>query len=103
MEHILVIDDEPNICRLLEFNLGKAGFNVSIANNGKEGIEIAKKKKPDVILLDIMMPEMNGVEVCSILKTARETKHIPIFMLTALSKMGDMEDAFQSRGRWLYH
>ncbi len=96
MQKILVVDDEPHICRLLQFNLEKAGFEVLIAPDGKEGVEIAKKRKPDVILLDILMPEMNGIEACAILKTDLKTKNIPIFMLTALSRVGDMEDAFEA-------
>lgn len=96
MQRVLVVDDEPHICRLLQVNLEITDFEVLTAQNGKEAIEIAKKKKPDVILLDILMPGMNGIEVCSILKTNPRTKNIPVFMLTALSRIGDMEDAFKA-------
>ncbi len=96
MQKILIVDDEPHICRLLQFNLERYGFEVLVGHNGKEGVKIARKEKPDVILLDIMMPKMNGIEACAILKTDLKTKHIPIFMLTALSRVGDMEDAFEA-------
>jgi two-component system, OmpR family, alkaline phosphatase synthesis response regulator PhoP len=91
---ILVVDDDQNIRRLLNFNLSAAGHEVIVANNGKEGVEKAIKEKPDLILLDIMMPVMNGYEACKTLKEQDITKDIPVFMLSAKSQMMDLDDAF---------
>ncbi|KQC05631.1 MAG: hypothetical protein APR54_08065 [Candidatus Cloacimonas sp. SDB] len=91
---ILVVDDDQNIRRLLNFNLSAAGHKVIVATNGKEGVEKAIKDKPDLILLDIMMPVMNGYEACKTLKEQDITKDIPVFMLSAKSQMMDLDDAF---------
>ena len=91
---LLVIEDEEHIRKIVEYNLKLDGFEVFMASNGREGLDIARKKKPDVILLDWMMPEMNGLEVLSELKHNRKTEHIPVFMLTAKGMLGDMDRAF---------
>ena len=80
---ILVVDDEEDLLDLISYNLKKEGFTVLTALNGRKGIELAKINKPDLILLDIMMPEMNGIEVCEILKTDDHLKQIPVVFLTA--------------------
>ena len=82
---ILAIDDEKDILNLLQYNLEKEGYQVLTASTGESGLEIAKSKKPAVILLDLMLPGMDGMEVCKILKGTKETKNIPIIMLTAKS------------------
>ena len=66
---ILVIEDEPDIAELLEYNLKTAGYNVTKANNGKSGLKKAKKLKPDLILLDLMLPGIQGLDVCRIIKS----------------------------------
>ena len=86
METILIIDDEADIRDILSYNLKKEGYGVLTAENGKHGIEIAKKNIPDLILLDIMMPEMDGIEACELLKADNETKDILICFLTARSE-----------------
>ncbi|HAE86392.1 TPA: two-component system response regulator [Candidatus Marinimicrobia bacterium] len=91
---ILVVDDEENIRKLVNYNLILDGYDVILAVDGKEGLEKAIQEKPDLILLDIMMPEMDGLEVCSRLKKNPETRDIPIFMLSAKGQMQDLEDAF---------
>ncbi len=91
---ILVVDDEENIRKLVNYNLVLDGFEVIMAVDGKEGLEKAINEKPDLILLDIMMPEIDGLEVCSRLKKNPETRDIPIFMLSAKGQMQDLEDAF---------
>lgn len=83
MRTILIIDDEIDIRDILSYNLKKEGFNVLSAENGQEGILLAKKHIPDLILLDVMMPEMDGIEVCEILKSYTETKNTLICFLTA--------------------
>lgn len=79
-EKVLVVDDEKNIVELVKFNLEKEGFEVLCAYNGDEAIEITRKEKPDLIILDIMMPGKSGLDVCRILRS--ETK-VPIIMATA--------------------
>lgn len=83
MNTILLIDDEDDIRELLEYNLKKEGFKVLSADNGARGIELALMHKPDIVLLDVMMPEMDGVEVCEQLRSREETAHIFICFLTA--------------------
>lgn len=84
MSHkILVVDDEQDVVDLVEYNLKSAGFSVLKAYDGKEGFKKAKENKPDLIILDIMLPEMDGFEVCKLLRRERETSSIPIIMLTA--------------------
>lgn len=78
---ILVIEDEVSIATLLKYNLEKAGFQVLLASDGKEGLEIAINNLPDLILLDLMLPAMDGMEVCKELRSQK--KNIPIIMLTA--------------------
>ena len=80
---VLVVDDEPDIVELVQYNLVKEGFEVVTANSGLVAIEMAKKEHPDVILLDIMMPEMDGVEVCRNLRQEEEFKDTFIAFLTA--------------------
>ena len=89
---ILLIDDEPDITELIKFHLDNKGYEVKIASNGLEGISIATEFYPDLILLDVMMPEMDGVEVCQKLKENPKTKDILICFLSARS-----EDYSQAR------
>ena len=85
MKKILIVDDEQRICDVVKQGLEKLGdFQVNIANSGKEGIKTAKRLKPDLILLDIRMPEMDGVEVLKALKGDEKTLSIPVVMLTAV-------------------
>lgn len=80
---ILVVDDEPDIIEFLSYNLSKEGAKVYTASNGIEALERAKKKSPDLILLDVMMPEMDGVETCLQLRDMPETRDTIIAFLTA--------------------
>jgi len=80
---ILIVDDEPDIIEILKFNLEKEGFEVVSAKNGQEGIEKAESSDPDLIILDIMMPEMDGVEVCRVLRGKKKFKNTLIAFLTA--------------------
>ncbi len=80
---ILVVDDEIDILTLLQYNLDKAGYRVITAKDGPEAIDLAKREKPDLIILDIMLPSMEGTEVCKTLKRGETTGLIPIIMLTA--------------------
>ncbi len=80
---ILVIDDEKDILKLLEYNLRKEGYEILASRTGEEGLEFAKSKKPDLVILDLMLPGMDGLEVCRLLYSQKETKNIPVLMLTA--------------------
>lgn len=82
-EKILIIDDELHIVELIKYNLEMNGYKVYYALNGNEGMNIAYEKKPDLILLDIMLPEIDGFEVCKKIKRDDELANIPIIMLTA--------------------
>lgn len=80
---ILIVDDEPDIIEFLSYNLEKEGFTVVTANDGLEGIKMAKQESPDLIILDIMMPGMDGIEVCRTLRSKEEFKNTLITFLTA--------------------
>jgi len=80
---ILVVDDEPDLLELLETNLRAAGYEVLVANDGREALEKARKVQPQLILLDVMLPELDGLEVCKSLRRDPATDAIPIVMLTA--------------------
>ena len=82
---ILVVDDEQDLLDLIEYNLRKEGFQVLKAENGQDAIHIAKEMKPDLVLLDIMMPQMDGIEVCDRMREDPDLKKIPIIFLTARS------------------
>jgi two-component system alkaline phosphatase synthesis response regulator PhoP len=80
---ILVVDDEPDILEILAYNLRKEGFQVTTASNGEEGLKKAEEVKPDLIILDIMMPQMDGVEVCRNIRSRKEFDSTLIAFLTA--------------------
>ncbi|MEX2585803.1 MAG: response regulator transcription factor [Balneolaceae bacterium] len=80
---ILVVDDEQDLLDLIEYNLKSEGFQVLKAENGEEGIQIARDRHPDLVLLDIMMPKMDGLQVCEKLRHNPETHDVPIIFLTA--------------------
>lgn len=88
-ETVLIIEDERNIVELVKYNLEAAGFRVLTAARGDTGLETARKQKPDLIVLDLMLPEIDGLEICKILKRNDPTANIPILMLTAKSQETD--------------
>jgi two-component system alkaline phosphatase synthesis response regulator PhoP len=81
---ILVVDDEPEIVQFVGLRLAKNGYKVLKASNGIEAIKIAKKELPDLVVMDILMPEMDGSKTASLLKECPETKDIPVIFLTCL-------------------
>lgn len=89
MSKVIVIDDEPFILMMIEDKLKKAKIDVITLRDGKNAVEIIKKELPDLIILDWMMPEISGIEVCRILKKDPDLHHIPIFMLTAKGQDSD--------------
>lgn len=88
---ILIIEDYPNIVEVLKMRLQAAGYEVLAACDGQDGLNIARREMPDLIILDIMLPKMNGYKVCRFLKFDAKYKSIPIFMLTARGKPEDVE------------
>ena len=82
-ERILVIEDEPDIADLLQYNLEKDGFQVAVAHRGDSGLEAVRRESPDLILLDLMLPGLDGLELTRLLKRERNAAHVPIVMLTA--------------------
>lgn len=80
---ILVVDDEINITQILEFSIGAEGYEVITASNGEEAIDKARREQPNLIILDVMMPRIDGYEACRILKSNPLTKNIPVVLLTA--------------------
>ncbi len=85
-QKILIVDDEPDILELIEYNLKKEGYQVFLASNGQEGISVAKKVQPDLIVLDIMMPKMDGIEACRLMRAIPEFKKTFMVFLTARSE-----------------
>jgi len=89
MNEILLADDEPNQIELMKFNLEKNGFLVKSAYNGEQALDMIYEKKPTVLIADWMMPKMSGIELCRILRSNKDTKLLPIIMLSARSEEAD--------------
>jgi CheY-like chemotaxis protein len=100
MRKILIVDDEVGIRSLLKFRLESFGYHVFMAEDGYAGLEIAQKQQPDLIILDIMMPYLNGIEVCRRLKADYTTRRIPVIFLSVLAKEEDIAVAKQSGGEF---
>ncbi len=86
---VLIIDDEVDLVETIRFPLELEGFRVLAAYNGEEGLSQARNERPDLILLDLMLPKLDGYKVCRLLKFDERYKHIPIFMLTAKTQEKD--------------
>jgi len=92
-EKILIVEDEKDIIKMLEYNLKKEGFKVIVAQDGEDALDAALRQYPDLILLDLMLPGMDGLEVCKSLKKESKTSLIPIIMLTAKDRSDDIHKA----------
>ena len=88
-ETILIIEDDKNIIELVKYNLEEEGFRVRTATKGNTGLETALKERPALVILDLMLPEMNGLEICKILRQNEKTRLTPIVMLTAKGSESD--------------
>jgi len=88
-EKILIVDDEKDIVKMLDYNLKKEGFRTVIAHDGEDALRSANKEHPDLVLLDLMLPGRDGLEVCKSLKNDQKTARIPIIMLTAKTQEAD--------------
>lgn len=89
-ENILVVDDEEDILELVQYNLAKEGYRVSCVSSGEAGLEKAREVEPDLVLLDLMLPGVDGLDVCKLLKNDSRTQHIPIIMLSARGEEADI-------------
>jgi two-component system phosphate regulon response regulator PhoB len=89
-EKILVVDDEEDILELVEYNLAKNGYQVTCVATGEDALKRARSELPDLVVLDLMLPGVDGLEVCKILKNDRKTSYIPIVMLTAKGEEADI-------------
>ncbi len=89
-ENILVVDDEEDILELVQYNLSKEGYQVTSAVTGEQGLEAARAKHPDLVLLDIMLPGMDGLDVCKVLKNDGITQDIPVIILSAKGEEADI-------------
>ncbi len=87
---ILIVEDEEDIVELLTYNLSKNGFQVSSVSQGEEAVRSVRQNKPDLILLDLMLPGLDGMDVCRLLKRESSTRHIPIVMVTAKGDEADI-------------
>jgi two-component system, OmpR family, phosphate regulon response regulator PhoB len=86
---IFIVEDEPSIVQLVKYNLEKQNFKVLVSNNGEEGLQEIKKTEPDLILLDWMLPDLSGIDICKALRKDTKFKNVPIIMLTARSQEED--------------
>lgn len=87
--HVLLVEDEEPIAQLLKYNLEKEGYRVSVATDGEEALLMAEEGRPDLVMLDWMLPKLAGIEVCRRLRSARSSRNTPIVMLTARGEEGD--------------
>jgi DNA-binding response OmpR family regulator len=92
---VLVVEDEQDVAELLRYNLAREGYDVTVAPNGADAVSVARSSVPDIILLDIMVPQLNGWEVCRRLKSEPETRAIPIIMVTGRVEEGDKVLGFE--------
>lgn len=88
---VLLVEDDPNISEMYRIKFQEEGYDISTTSKGSEGLDIAKKEKPDIILLDIILPEMDGFAVLESLKSDPATKSIPVIMLSNLGQASDIE------------
>ena len=89
-ERILVVDDEEDLLELVNYNLSREGYRVECVATGEAALTAARKTLPDLVVLDLLLPSVDGLEICRLLKSDSKTKHIPIIMLTAKGEESDM-------------
>jgi two-component system cell cycle response regulator len=95
-KRVLIVDDQPSIIVTLRFQVMNAGYDVLTANSGEAALTIVEEQKPELVLLDVMMPRMNGWEVCRRIKANPATSNIPVFMVTSLHGDADTTEARNS-------
>jgi two-component system phosphate regulon response regulator PhoB len=95
-KHVLVVEDEEDIAELLEYNLERAGYAPTVVYSGEDGLNVSRESHPDLILLDLMLPGLSGIEVCRKLKADPATAKIPVVMLTAKGEEEDIITGFDA-------
>jgi len=95
MERVLIVDDDPDIARLVSYNLSQSGLETVIAGTGREALRLAQEEPPVLIILDLMLPDIDGMEVCRTLRSHEPTSRIPIIMLTARGEEIDRVVGFE--------
>jgi CheY-like chemotaxis protein len=95
MVKILVAEDERDIRELIAFTLRFAGFDVTLAANGAEAVELASKIKPDLVMMDVRMPRMTGYQACAALKKKEETRHLPVIFLSAKGQESEIQEGLE--------
>lgn len=94
MSTILLVEDDPDIRHLVSYKLSRGGFHVTEVNDGLNALQEARRDPPDLVILDVRMPRMSGLEVCRELRAAPGTAGVPIIMLTARARPQDLEQAY---------
>ena len=95
MERVLIVDDDPDILRLVSYNLKQAGFEAITADTGRKALETIQRRPPDLVILDLMLPDVDGMEVCRVLRGHESSRLIPIIMLTARGEEIDRVVGFE--------
>jgi DNA-binding response OmpR family regulator len=95
MERVLIVDEDPDIVRLVRYNLSHSGYEVQSAASGREALELVQKQPPDLVVLDVMLPDVDGLEVCRTLRQQSSSRRIPILMLTARGEEIDRVVGFE--------
>ena len=93
---VLIVEDEPPLVELLRYNIEKEGFGIQIATDGEKALLLASENKPDLVILDWMLPDISGIDVCRQLRARKETKSLPIIMLTARGEESDKVSALDA-------
>ena len=93
---ILIIEDYPHIVEVLRIRLENAGYSVLVASDGQAGLNIAREQKPDLVILDVMLPKMNGYKVCRLLKFDAKYEQIKVFMLTSRRRQSDIDTGIET-------
>ena len=91
---VLVVDDDPDLRDLVAFKLSRAGYEVLTAEDGETGLALAQEQRPDLVILDVMMPGLSGIDVLRVLRMRPQTSGLAVIMLTARAQEGDTETAF---------
>jgi len=91
---ILIAEDEPDTANLLQFHLQRRGYETTVASDGLNALNLSFERHPDLVILDLMLPKLHGFEVCRMLKTSPSTRHIPVFMLTAMASTENKVQGF---------
>jgi len=99
-KNILIVEDDPQTVKLVKFILEKNNYSTISAKDGEEGLRMARERKPDLVVLDLMLPGMDGYRVCETLKGDPNTKKIPVLVLTALDTGADFEKALEKKADW---